>query len=184
MMRSRVREVYIPRKIGITTSKAKRTNTPKEGSLGRTNAPSHTHSFLSTANKRCSIEQRRLRRDGSPARRVVVGSTPRIMTTLPKDNSVERISFTLFTLPFLVEVNRLIAVLQVIFAILFTSFTSFSRERIMWARACERERARINASPIRMTSEQSEQASPTPEQYSDYAVHSASSTKVNGGVAL
>jgi len=70
---------YIRRGTEDTISKATKQDTPKEGSLGRRFAPSHTHSFLSTANKRCSLQQRHCRRGDLPARRVAAGSKTQML---------------------------------------------------------------------------------------------------------
>ena len=178
MIRSaRVRELYTPRGFEFGVSKAREHNRIEKGPLDSSfSIPHHYNSCCSRRAAALSCGQYS----------AAGGSAGEYhnMHTHTADPCIEIRLFTSFTLPFFSEVNSQIALRHLFVSPSFTSFTPFSKGRIMWAQACERASARINLSPLRMTGERSEQPNPIQKQSGDSIVHSARSSKVNGGVAL
>jgi hypothetical protein len=107
------------------------------------------------------------------------------MHDLDSDGLVEQLqnhlpsSFTSFTFRFEPKVNNQTDRQQLGVTLLFTSFTSFSKGRVMWASEGERERAPLFFSPFRRTSERGEQEEFTPSLCGDLPVHFSFSAEVN-----
>jgi hypothetical protein len=78
-------------------------------------------------------------------------------------------------------VNEKITTREQVFPFLFTSFTSFSNEGVMWAGAGVHA-PRVNVSLNRGTSEQGERELPSHALSVGFVVHLENNTKVNGGV--
>lgn len=95
------------------------------------------------------------------------------------NRQVSGISFTSFTFGFERKVNRQTTGRQRVDTLLFTSFTSFSKGRVMWASEGGRGRAPLFLSPLRRTGERGERDGFTLPQSGGLSVHFAFSAEVN-----